>query len=381
MKKNKEPKPTLLKNTIFSIVVAVAIAVVVLNVFFIIGLVFVIVSSDFEVYSRTVFIFIGLISVVNIIVLVLLVFLNRRYEGRITEKIIIPLQKIERHISNLVHGDYDEPVVHVADDEIGDLFKAVDNVRIQLSDYKRHEQEVAVQKQIHISGLMHDIATPVTRINGCASMIEDGMVTDSDDVKRFASMILHSTEDINLMLKSLAAVEKYNETEIHINMQPIDLAMLLDRYVSDLALEMSSKDVTLTFENCCSKKTVCMIDVKSCKRALMNLINNSVKYKKAETDCMIIIKLEDGTDDSILFSLSDNGIGVEPGSENMIFEMFYRGDSARRNINDGNGLGLYLTKQILNANQVKVWAKNNGNGLTVYAQFRRSEAKPVRWYK
>ena len=124
-----------------------------------------------------------------------------------------------------------------------------------------------------------------------------------------------------------------------------------------------------------------MIDVKSCKRALMNLINNSIKYKKPDTDCRISVTLSDFDKKHILFTLSDNGIGIEKGSENLVFEMFYRGDKARSNIISGNGLGLYITKTILNANGAKVWAENNGDGLSVFVLLERTDKKPVEWYK
>ena len=113
----------------------------------------------------------------------------------------------------------------------------------------------------------------------------------------------------------------------------------------------------------------------------MNLINNSIKYKKADCNCKINIELNDYDENFILFKLSDNGIGVERGCENLIFEMFYRGDSARRNIKEGNGLGLYLAKTILVANGAKIWAENNGNGLSIIVLLPRSYKKPVKWFE
>ena len=83
----------------------------------------------------------------------------------------------------------------------------------------------------------------------------------------------------------------------------------------------------------------------------------------------------------ICCSVSDNGIGIEPGTEEMLFEMFYRGDKVRRNVNEGNGLGLFLCKQILLSNDAEISAENNGNGLTLKILFHRSNEIPVRWYK
>ena len=373
---NKKQKSSLIKSSPFTVAVAIAIFVIGVNLCMLVSLLYVIVSPRFEVLSTSTFVIMGAASVLNILILLMLLVLRRIYESIVYKKILIPLREIEKHIADFAQGEYENPVVHDENDEIGDLFKAVERVRNQLIEYREHEKNEERVKQIYISGLMHDIATPITRINGCASMIEDGMVKDEESIKRFASMILRNTEDINIMLKSLAAIVKYNETDSVMDLQPVDLSSVLENYVNDFNL--SSSDVTITFADNCKQKSVTMIDIKSCKRALTNLINNSVKYKKQGEDCVIAITLEDSEDGKILFSLADNGVGVEPGSEDMLFEMFYRGDRARRNTNEGSGLGLFIAKQILSLNNIAVWAKNNGNGLTVYALIeRKSNDNPL----
>ena len=381
MKNDKKSKNTLVKNSQFFTVVTVSILVICINLCMIIGLVYVIISPRFDSFSHNTFIVLCGASFVNLVVLIFLLILRKTYETFVNKKVIARLREIERHIGNFAQGNYDEPVVHSEDDEIGDLFKAVERVRVQLYDYREKENTESKLKKIYFSGLMHDIATPVTRINGCASMIEDGMVTDEESIKRFATMILRNTEDINIMLKSLSAIEKYNDHGISMDRQPVDIGEVLEIFFSDFNLFINDKSISIDFINKCKTPAVAMLDVKSCKRALANLINNSIKYKKPDYNCEIVVTLEDNPDGKILFSLADNGVGIEPGTENMIFEMFYRGDTARRNTNEGSGLGLFIAKQILNLNNIKLWAKNNGNGLTVFALFERSDKKPVRWHK
>ena len=379
--KLKRQKPTLLKSPAFSAALVAAGVIIAYNILHVIGLYFVMTSPKYDIYSRATIISMAVVCVLNVIVLALLIILRKYYERRALKSIIVPLQQIEEHIEKLVEGEYDSPIRHISNDEIGDLFNAVEDVRIKLKKYHAQELQNLAQKKVHISGLMHDIATPVTRINGFASLVTDGIVTDVEEIKRFAFMILQSTEDINIMLKSIAAVEQYNKTEPAIMRQPVDLGEVLEKYIYDLSLELSLRDVSISFVNCCKKVAVSNIDIKHCKRVLHNLINNSIKYKKTDERCKILIKLEDYPDGRIKCSVSDNGIGVEPGSEEMIFEMFYRGDSARRNINEGNGLGLFLCKQILLANDAEISAVNNGNGLTLNILFCRTDEMPVRWYK
>jgi len=348
-----------------------------LNILHVAGLYFTLTSPKFDIYSRFTTISMVVVLVLNVVILALLIIMRKYYERRVVNNVIIPLRQIEEHIDSLVDGDYNVPIKHVSEDEIGDLFNAVEDVRIKLKKYRDQEVQSLAQKKVHISGLMHDIATPVTRINGFASLIADGIVTDNEEIKRFAFMILQSTEDINIMLKNIATIEHYNKHNIITNKQIVNFDDLLGNYIHDLSLELGMQDVDISFHNYCKTPAVSCIDIKSCKRVLHNLINNSIKYKKSDERCKITVSIYDNPDDRILITVADNGIGVESGSEEMLFEMFYRGDSVRQNIKEGNGLGLFLSKQIILANDGEISAENNGNGLTMRILFRRTKDVPA----
>ena len=260
-------------------------------------------------------------------------------------------------------------------------------VLLMRSAYSRQLEKTAEQqrlakenKNIYISGLMHDIATPITRINGCASMINDGVVTDLNDIKKFTSMIVQNTEDINIMLKNLAEIEKYNKTVIHEKLLPININTLLERYIRYLSLELAGKNVKISFINLCAVDPVCMIDVKSCKRVFMNLINNSVKYKKPDVPCEIEITLDTDNNGNVLFAFADNGMGVLEGTQGKLFEMFYRADGARHNVKDGNGVGLFVSAEIIKSFDGKIWAENNGDGLTVFVTLPLTQESAVDWF-
>ena len=250
----------------------------------------------------------------------------------------------------------------------------------QLEKADEQQRLAKESKNVYISGLMHDIATPITRINGCASMISDGVVTDLSDIRKFASMIIQNTEDINIMLKNLAEIEKYNSAHISENLLPINLYTLLDEYIRYLSLELAGQNVKICLINLCKSAPVCKIDVKSCKRVFMNLINNSVKYKKPDIPCEIVITLDTDKNGNLLFAFADNGTGVEEGTQEKLFEMFYRADGSRHNVKDGNGVGLFVSAEIIKSFNGKIWAENNGNGLTVFVSLPLTQESAVRWF-
>ena len=63
------------------------------------------------------------------------------------------------------------------------------------------------------------------------------------------------------------------------------------------------------------------------------------------------------------------------------FQLFYRGDSSRHNPDSGNGIGLFVSRQIMLANNAEIWAENNGDGLTMFASFPLVDDAPVDWFE
>lgn len=324
---------------------------------------------------------INVILIVDVVLIGIAVAMFGLYYKYLHSKVLIPVERVKQELNRLTRGDLEAPIEIAVIPEMQDIYSDLEEIRKKLEVFSAQQKEKREIRRTYVSGLMHDIATPVTRISGCASMICDGMVSSEQDIRKFAEMIVQNTEDINIMLGNLAEIEKYERTEILGNLLPIDMGHIIGYYVNGLKLELASKNTEITFINRCKKTPVCRIDVKSCKRVLMNLINNSVKYGKPGEKCEIVIALEIDKPDTLLFSLSDNGIGIEDGNEEKIFDLFYRADSSRHNPDTGNGIGLYVSKQIINANNAEIWAENNGNGLTVFAAFPLVDEEPVDWFE
>ncbi len=359
-----------------NISVGLTTAICLINLSFVI--IFLIIDSKYELaFSNSVYIILTINTAIIIFVLIMFFI----YCRRLRTKVIQPVELLKEELDKLTSGDIATPIENNDVEGMEDIYKALESIRRDLDTFNTLQKEKREERKTYVSGLMHDIATPVTRINGCASMICDGMVTTQEDIYKFAEMIMQNTEDINIMLKNLAEIEKYDRTDIHSNLIPIDVSYVIGYYLNGLQLELAARGVTINFVNKCKNATVCRLDVKSCKRVLMNLINNSIKYKKFDVPCEILMTIEDGEPGQLLFSLADNGTGIEYGTEEKIFELFYRGDKSRHNPDIGNGIGLYVSYQIMKANNSEMWAENNGNGLTVYVSIPLVDEKPVDWFE
>jgi signal transduction histidine kinase len=126
--------------------------------------------------------------------------------------------------------------------------------------------------------------------------------------------------------------------------------------------EFDEKDVEFFFENKCSHMCKVKLDCQEMNRVLLNIVENSVKYK-GEKKVKVKITVTE-KDDLINIELSDNGNGVEENELPNLFVSFYRGDVSRTNPSQGSGLGLAIAKNIVEAHGGKIEAYNV-NGLTI----------------
>lgn len=109
------------------------------------------------------------------------------------------------------------------------------------------------------------------------------------------------------------------------------------------------------------------LDIIQFSRVLTNIVENSLKYSKAENLKIDfeIFRMKS----SIFLTVKDNGLGIESENLEKIFEQFYRIDESRSSKNsNGNGLGLYIAKYILEFHNAKIWAEND-NGLKIVIEF------------
>ena len=130
-------------------------------------------------------------------------------------------------------------------------------------------------------------------------------------------------------------------------------------------LSMEKKNVCLTYANLCKDSVYVMIDRDQFARVLINVAENSAKYKKNDIGSLYIAVTEQ--DGEAIIALKDDGIGVHSSMVGKIFDSFYRDDPARTNPIKGSGLGLSIAKQIVTSHGGRIWAESNvGEGLTVY---------------
>jgi signal transduction histidine kinase len=153
----------------------------------------------------------------------------------------------------------------------------------------------------------------------------------------------------------------------------LDLADLADSVVGELMPQISERKIKLTKEY--ARPLTFMADPKLMRILIQNLLSNAVKYTPPEGSIAASLILDKK---SLHLKVADTGYGIPAAQQGKIFTKLFRADNAKEKEQDGNGLGLYIIKSIVESNGGKIWFESQENkGTTFYIDLPASGMKKI----
>ncbi|MGL5437282.1 MAG: sensor histidine kinase [Lachnospiraceae bacterium] len=231
---------------------------------------------------------------------------------------------------------------------INDLHGLANNLLKSQND--RIELETA--KQSWISGISHDLKTPLTYIKGYAALLmNNGHANTPEEQKQFSEEIYNKSiyftellEDINLSFK----MDDLGK-ELPLNRMQFDLIEFAREITADVANDPRASDYDLGFQCQGEKISVCA-DPKLLRRAVLNLIMNAIQHNPIETEVMVELQ---AVGDTAIIEVKDNGQGMSPLVHKRIFERYFR-EKQSNDFNFSGGVGLAVVKGIVEAHNGSV---------------------------
>ena len=194
-----------------------------------------------------------------------------------------------------------------------------------------------------ITTMIHELKRPITTLKMCVSGIDnDKMMEDSQLRHEMASETRIALDNLAAYFSKLRDITFNNVEQIPLHISSFNLANLAEEVSKSIALP-SNKHVT--FENKIPKDLDISADRTHMTNIIINLIENAIKYSGQEVTIGISTE---STVDGIAIKVSDNGNGIPIGSQNKIFDRFYRGKASSTEI-PGMGLGLAYVKLLVEA--------------------------------
>lgn len=193
--------------------------------------------------------------------------------------------------------------------------------------------------------MAHDIKAPLSAIVSILGVIEKGYVKDIDKVKELVSRASQKAGTIIAMVDDILDYSLLADKSM-MKKEPVQLFDVLKDSINTMTHYVKDRNITLTYNlHPCEGKKI-YGSYTFLLRAFNNIIMNAIKYNKQDGKIAIHFS-EDTGSRTITITVEDTGMGI-PGDElDKVFHMFGRGRYARKNINGGLGLGLFLVKQII----------------------------------
>ena len=232
------------------------------------------------------------------------------------------------------------------------------------------QKKLSDMKSDFINNMTHEFKTPLATISLAADSIENPkVIEDKTKIAYFTSMIKQENKRMNNQVERILQVARLERKDVHLNFEMLDMHSIIHDCIDSFHLSIAQKNGTIHFEPEANQSFI-EVDSEHLYNVIKNLIDNAIKYSKA--DVQIHIKTWN-TDNGFKFSVADNGIGMNKKVMSKVFEKFYR--EQHGNVHDvkGHGLGLSYAKSIIDMHKGTIKAESElgvGSSFTVYLPFK-----------
>lgn len=221
-----------------------------------------------------------------------------------------------------------------------------EDVLIVLNDITRIKRLEAIRQEF-VANVSHELKTPITSILGFVETLQDGAVDDPQEARRFLAIVANHTRRLNAIIDDLLQLARLEQREERIPMEPVEVREVLNRALEACGYAARQKEITISLEIDPLLTTI-QAAQNLLERALINLVDNAVKYSAAASTVAVRARSQEKAHGgrSCLFSVSDSGPGIPPVEQARVFERFYRVDKNRSRQLGGTGLGLAIVKHV-----------------------------------
>lgn len=254
-------------------------------------------------------------------------------------RIIKPFKRLESYSQEIARGNLDIPLPMEKTNIFGAFTWAFDMMRVELRKAKESEMEAQKAKKELIATLSHDIKTPVSSIKAYAEGLIYNMDNSSDRREKYLHTIMKKSDEVTRLVNDLFVHAITDLEKLEIKPCECYSKELFKSIIEPYKIQLSDK---LTIDQDIPNIMI-LTDSRRLSQVIDNIISNSLKYAPESS-----IKIStESCDGYFVISVIDNGKGIDPEDVPFVFEKFFRGKNAGTSEVQGSGLGLYISKYIM----------------------------------
>ncbi len=230
-------------------------------------------------------------------------------------------------------------------------------VRLAMEERSRREIEAA-RRQL-VAAASHDLRTPLASLRLLVESIDDGVVT-GETRDRYLGEIRTHVAVLSGLVDDLFELSRIEAGDISWTMRQVELRDLIDDTVAAMRAPAEARGVRIEAE-LPADRVVARANAEKLQRVLFNLIQNAIRHTPADGSVVVRARNDAG---GVEVEVADNGEGIAAGDDEHVFEAFFRGDAVRSE--DGAGLGLAISRAIVEAHGGRIWLEDGQPGTKVH---------------
>ncbi len=259
----------------------------------------------------------------------------------VLRRTLVPLSNMIETVEQIDAGKLDERLpVHQGQLEIDRLSRSFNRMLERLEASFETEKEAKEQMRRFIADASHELRTPLTSIHGFLEVLLRGAAQKPDQLDKALRSMYGESERLNKLVRDLLLLARLDRHPT-VDLKEESLSDIVDEMEPQLRLLAGRRNVEFSVQ---PDVSAC-IDKDKIKQVLLNLFHNAVQHTDP-AEGTVLVSLEQTREEALL-SVQDNGSGIPEEHVPRLFERFYRIDSSRARIYGGAGLGLSITKSIV----------------------------------
>ncbi len=288
---------------------------------------------------------------------------------------IRPLREVSRSANIISSGDFDHKITSKQQDEIGDLAQSVEKMADHLKSDIVKLRDLDKLKSEFMMITSHNLRTPISIIQGYTDIAQT--TKDIDGLQSIIKTIKENIIRLHMLSEDVLTIATLEAGDFVLSKTPVSLSSFLQPIADEFSVLATEKKLGWTFENNTPEDFKIELGQSSMRSALTNLIDNAIKFTESGGTVSVKAGI---TAQHLIFEIRDSGIGISNEEIPKLFTKFHRGTSTLTYDYEGAGIGLYLTKLVVEQHGGKIEVQSvvgQGSVFTVYLPLETTEQPPT----
>jgi signal transduction histidine kinase len=266
---------------------------------------------------------------------------------RLEKRIIFPIQELRQGVDQIAAGNYDVRVECHYPNDLGLLVISFNEMAYRLQMAEQLKAEYEENRKSLVANISHDLKTPITAVQGYIEALVEQPGPPADKRDKYLRTIQRNISYLNHLIDDLFLFSKLDLQKLDFNFAEVRIRAYLADLMEEYQLELEGRGIALSVTDRLEGEPLVSMDGKRIYQAINNLVRNAVGHGPEE-GLRLEVELY-RKDRLIALDIRDNGPGIPADKLPHIFERFYRIDSERTKNFESTGLGLAITRELVEA--------------------------------